>query len=510
MLPVRCPGALLTVVIGAVHHTAHESAVESEEHATLMEHPGGAPAGTTADPRRWRALTVCLVAGFMSLLDVSIVNIALPTIRSSLSADESDLQWIVSGYALTFGLVLVPAGRFGDARGRRNAFILGVSMFTLASAAAGAAPNPNFLVLARLIQGLGAGVMNPQISGLIQQLFRGAERGKAFGLLGSTIGLSTAVGPLLGGTIIQVAGTEEGWRWVFYVNLPIGALAIALALRFVPPHTPAHVRERLDPVGVLMLGVGVACLLLPLVEERQWQTPTKWLLLPAGLVVLSVFVAWERHYGRTGEPVVDIALFRRRSYALGALIGFVYFAGFTAIFFIYTIYLQSGLRYSPLAAGLATSPFAIGSAVSAWLGGRVVTRVGRPLVVGGLLLVVAGVIGSAVAIYVVPGASAGWATALPLLVAGVGSGLVISPNITLTLVEVPVRRAGSAGGVLQTGQRIGTAAGIALVGAVFFAQVASTQDYALAYLRGLLVVLAFVLVSLAAAVADVLISRRHG
>src|SRR5690606_35480931 len=186
----------------------------------------------------------------MSLLDVSIVNVALPTIRTSLGASESDLQWIVSGYALTFGLVLVPAGRFGDARGRRDVFVLGVGLFTLASAAAGLAPSAGLLITARLLQGIGAGIMHPQISGLIQQLFRGAERGRAFGWLGTTIGISTAVGPLLGGILIQLAGSPEGWRWIFFVNLPIGLLAIGLAFRVIPGYLRrAARRESRSPGG---------------------------------------------------------------------------------------------------------------------------------------------------------------------------------------------------------------------------------------------------------------------
>ena len=170
------------------------------------------------DPRRWRGLAVCLVSGFMTLLDVSIVNVALPSIRAGLHASVSDLQWVLSGYALMFGLFLVPAGRLGDARGRRTVFLAGLSLFTLASALAGLSPGPGWLAGARLLQGAAGGLLNPQVAGFIQQLFRGAERGRAFGLLGATIGLSTAVGPLLGGAIIGVAGSPEGWRWVFYVN----------------------------------------------------------------------------------------------------------------------------------------------------------------------------------------------------------------------------------------------------------------------------------------------------
>src|SRR3954468_6651497 len=166
---------------------------------------------TDAPPvNRWRALSVALVAGFMTLLDVSIVNVALPSIRDDLGLSPGGLQWVLSGYALTFGLLLVPAGRFGDARGGRNVFIAGLSVFTLASAAAGLATGAGWLIAARLVQGAAAGVVNPQVSGLIQQLFEPKERGRPFGLLGATIGISTAIGPLLGGVLIAVIGAEQG------------------------------------------------------------------------------------------------------------------------------------------------------------------------------------------------------------------------------------------------------------------------------------------------------------
>ncbi len=192
---------------------------------------------SSAAPNRWKALAICLVGGFMVLLDVSIVNVALPSIRTGLSASSSDLQWVVSGYALTFGLVLVPAGRLGDVRGRRTVFVVGVGLFTLASAACGAAQSSTWLVIARLIQGLAGGLVTPQISATIQQLFRGEERGKAFGLFGSVVGLSTAIGPLVGGLLIQVVGVGDGWRWVFFVNLPIGLIAMPFAWRLLPGPT---------------------------------------------------------------------------------------------------------------------------------------------------------------------------------------------------------------------------------------------------------------------------------
>jgi EmrB/QacA subfamily drug resistance transporter len=450
-------------------------------------------------------MSVALVAGFMALLDVSIVNVALPSIRQDLQLSSSELQWVLSGYALTFGLLLVPAGRFGDARGRRTAFIAGLAVFTLASAGAGLATSATWLVLARLIQGAAAGVFNPQISGLIQQLFEPRERGRPFGLLGATIGISTAVGPLLGGLLIQVFGAEQGWRWIFYINVPIGLVAIVLGLKWIPGR-PAEEkkRESLDPVGVVLLGIGVILLLLPLVQEREWHGQAKWLLVAAALVVLSGFVAWERHFGRRQTSLVDLSLFKTRSYGLGALIGLLYFGGFTSIFFTFTLLLQSGLHYSALEAGLAVTPFALGSAAASAIGGRVVNRFGRPLVAIGLILVIGGLAATDVVVD-----RGGWATAIPLLIAGVGSGLVISPNQTLTLAEVPVRRAGSAGAVLQTGQRIGTAVGIAAVGAVFFNRLAHHGgDWVPAFRTSLWVTIAFVAVALAAALADVLKDRK--
>jgi EmrB/QacA subfamily drug resistance transporter len=457
---------------------------------------------------RWRALAVCLTASFMTLLDVSIVNVALPSIRTGIGASQSGLQWVLSGYALTFGLALVPAGRLGDVRGRRSVFMVGLTAFTVASSLAGAAQSEAWLVAARLVQGVAGGILVPQVSGFIQQMFRGAERGRAFGLLGATIGVSTAVGPLLGGLLIQLFGTHEGWRWVFYVNLPIGLVLLPLAYRLLPGRQQqdgrAGARSDLDPVGVALLGAGTVLLLLPFVQEREWPGAQKWLLLPLALAVLGGFVAWERHYGHRHDPLVDLALFRRRSYGLGASLSLLYFAGFTSIFFVMTLYLQNGMGYSALEAGASITPFALGSGAAAAIGGRVVTRIGRPLVAVGLVMVVVGLLGTVLAVHQDTGRSVGLVTALPLLFAGVGSGLVISPNQTLTLSEVPVERAGSAGGILQTGQRIGSAAGIAAVGSVFFSKAGGARpDWSSALEAGLITSTALAALALVVALVDV-------
>lgn len=463
------------------------------------------------DPRRWKALSVCLVGGFMVLLDVSIVNVALPSIRDGLQASESELQWVVSGYALTFGLLLVPAGRVGDVRGRRTMFVIALALFSLASLACGLAPTSQTLVIARLVQGLAGGLLTPQISAVIQQLFRGRERGTAFGLFGTVVGVSTAVGPLLGGALIALFGPDHGWRWVFFINLPIGLAAIPLAWRLLPKPDPSQrQRHDYDPVGVLLLGAGIVALLLPLVQERQWPGSAKWLLIPVAVLLLGVFVAWETRYSRRGkEPLVDLVLFRLRSWSFGAAMITLFFAGFTPLFFVFTLYLQTGLGYSALEAGLAITPFAIGSAAAAAIGGRVVHRFGRILVAAGLLLVVVGFVGTVGAVSLVPERGTGWATLVPLLIGGLGTGLVISPNQALTLSEVPVERAGTAGGLLQVGQRIGAAVGIAAVASVFFARAAATRgDFASAFDHGMLVATGFVVAALLVAVVDVLVDRR--
>ncbi|WP_317441916.1 MFS transporter [Streptomyces collinus] len=461
------------------------------------------------DDRRWKALAVCLTAGFISLLDTSIVNVALPSMERGLGASEAAQSWVVSGYALTFGLALVPAGRLGDMHGRRQAFLLGLAVFTLASAACGLAPGPSWLVVFRLIQGTAAGMVAPQTSGLIQQMFQGAERAKAFGLLGSVIGVSTAVGPLAGGLLIDAVGTDDGWRWVFFVNLPIGVAAFAAGLRLLPRFpVPTAKRETFDLFGVLLLGSGVLALMLPLVQEQQWTGREKWALFPVAALLLAAFWGWERRQGRLGRaPLVDLGLFSLRSFTLGALISLTYFAGFTTVFFVYTLFLQNTVGYSALAAGLAVLPFAAASAVGAAAGGRLVVRYGRKLVVIGLSGVALGLLGVIVAVELVPGRGVGWATALPMLIGGIGSGLTVSPNTTLTLTRVPVRRAGAAGGVLQTGQRVGSAAGIAVVGSVYFAHLANHNRSTTAIQLGLLTAVGLILIALVLAVAD--LRERH-
>jgi EmrB/QacA subfamily drug resistance transporter len=466
-----------------------------------------------ADPKRWRALAVTQVAGFMSLLDVSIVNVALPSIQRGLGASAETAQWVVSGYALTFGLALVPAGRLGDTLGRRRMFLIALTAFVVTSALSGAAPTAELLIVARLLQGVAGGMLVPQNSGLIQDLFRGAERGRAFGILGATIGLSTAAGPVAGGLVLALLSGPDGWRGVFYVNVPIGLVALALAMRFVPATSGDRSRGAdLDLIGSLLLGGGVLALLFPVVQAQNGGLGRLWWLFVLAGLLLAAFARWELVTARRGRsPLLDPGLIRTSGYASGLGIGMVYFIGFTGVWLVFALFFQNGLGYSPLRSGLAVSPFALGVAGSAVVAGRLVARLGRWLTVSGLAVVTLGLCAAALVLRHVHGDAAALAIAAPLLVGGIGGGMVTSPNITLTLEAVPVRMAGAAGGALQTAQRVGSAIGTALLALVFYRMLGRTgRDYPAAISDALLCAAGVMVVALLLAITELLRRRSRG
>ncbi len=460
------------------------------------------------DPRRWRILAVTLTIGFMTLLDVTIVNVALPSIRQGLDASAAQVQWIVSGYALTFGLTLVAGGRLGDAYGRRRMMLIGLTGFIVSSAGVGLAPNEWWVVTARLVQGFAAGLLTPQNSGLIQQLFRGPERGRAFGFFGLTVSVSAALGPVLGGLIISLLGEEHGWRAIFLVNVPIGLVALVFVARLVPGRARRDDGEReprLDLPGAALLGGGVLCVLLPLVAVMDGPSPTLGLLVLAPVLFVA-FIRWERRVvARGGAPLLDVALLSRApGYRSGIALGTLYFTGFTGVFLVLSVYLQDGLGRSPLATGLMLTPFAVGSALTATPAGRWVSVIGRKVTVIAIAVVMAGL---ATVALVVPGHAADgmWPLlVVPLLVAGLGGGGVVSPNFTLTLADVPPRMGGAAGGALQTGQRIGSALGAALLMSAYQLTLSKTDDTAPA----LMVALGTALVVMAAALVLALFDLR--
>ena len=309
-------------------------------------------------------------------------------------------------------------------------FLFGLFLFTGGSLLCALSPTAGWLVAARLFQGVAGGLLNPQIIAMIQQLFRGSERGKAFGLYGGTVAVATAIGPLAGGLLIEAGG----WRWMFMINVPIGVLGMLLGVLMVPK-IPLRRRGRgMDLVGVVLLGGGITSIMLPLIEQEEGGSAVHWWLLGLAAGLLAAFVVWERWWKARGfDPLVDLSLLRTPSFGVSGIVGLTYFAGYPGVLFILSLYLQQGRAYSALAAGATGMPFAVGSAISATLSGRAVYRVGRLMVVAGVMAVLAGLITTAVIIQYDAGGAVWEKVLVPLLVAGFGSGLVIGPNQTLAL-----------------------------------------------------------------------------
>ena len=470
-----------------------------------------------ASGQKW-LLPTLLIPAFVSLLAVSSVNVILTSVSHSLEAGSSGLQLVISGYALVFGILLVPAGRAGDVLGRGRLFAVGMFIFGVGSLASGLAPNIVSLNLARLVMGVGSGLLNPQVTGMIQQYYTGEARGRAFGLFGGVIGVSVAVGPVLSGGLIGWLGADWGWRVSFLINVPFALAGVWAARRYLPasawrrrtadgePSRPAGAETNragmdLDPAGMLLLAAATLLVMIPFMNSSGggWI----WLLELLGIAVAGAWVAWERCYrARGGSPMVDLRLFTIPSFAYGCLAITVYFLGYTSVWIIVAQYIQDGLGASALASGVIGIPASLVGAVAAPLAGRRVIRVGRVIVLAGMLL---GIIGLLTTIGIIRmHAIAGWSPwwiALTLVALGVGQGIVVSPNQTLSLADVPLEYAGAAGGILQTGQRIGTSIGIAAITGITF-RTAGASGWGTAAQAGLLAAAVAIAVSAAVAIVD--------
>jgi EmrB/QacA subfamily drug resistance transporter len=430
-----------------------------------------APSPIAVSPRRAvLALTVLLAGMFMSLLDTTIVNVALPTIRENLSADESTLSWIISGYALAFGLALIPAGRIGDRFGHKWVFFTGLAIFTVASLACGLALDSTQLVIARVIQGLGGGIFFPPVTAFIQLMFPPMRRGFAFGIMGAVIGVASALGPIVGGLLIEAFGTETGWRWIFAVNLPIGVLALVAAVLLLPRGAEGKAASA-DLVGLVLLAGSIVAILVPLIQGQQEGWPLwTWISIAGGLIGFVLFAFWERRVAARGVvPLVPPHLFSHPSFTGGTILALVYFAAFTSIFFTISLLWQSGLGHSALESGLVSIPFAIGNIIGASQSDRIASKIGRGVLQLGTALVSVGLVALFLVLLAVPTTElTSWMLLGPLLVAGTGSGFFIAPNARFIVATVDRSEAGAASGVIGTAQRIGSAIGIAAIGSVLF------------------------------------------
>ncbi len=433
-----------------------------------------------ADPRRWLTLVVLLLAGFMNLLDVSIVNIAIPSIQRDLHASYADVQWALAGYTLAYALVLITGGRLGDTFGRKRLFLIGVAGFTIMSALCGAATGPGMLIGCRVAQGAMGAIMVPQVLAVIQVIFPPRERIKALAGFGVTAGLGTVSGPLLGGLLIQHNLFGLAWRPIFLINVPVGVIAFAASAVLVRESRAAN-PPRLDPAGVGLISAALLLLLYPLVEGRQLGWPL-WTYVSMVLCVpvLAAFVWYERRKGRGGSPLVPLSLFSDRAFSAGLGVAVTFFLGIASFALVLTLFLQLGLGFSPLHAGLTFLPFSAGVLVSSGAAARLAPRFGRGVTMAGALIIAAGMASLIATLQHDGAAVTTWDLVPGLVAAGLGLGAVIAPLADIVLAGVPHRDAGSASGVFNTGLQVGNSIGIAVIGVIFFGMLGAQSGAAAA------------------------------
>lgn len=442
---------------------------------TTLSSPAEPPRGPAAgaDRRRWFALAIVMTAAFMDLVDVTIVNIAIPSIQRDEGASFGQIQWITAGYALAFAAGLITGGRLGDIHGRKRLFLIGIGGFTIASALCGFAANPEMLVASRILQGGMAALMVPQVLSIVHATFPAHERGKVFGLFGAIVGLGAVSGPLLGALLTEwnLFGLE--WRPIFLINLPVGIAALILGRRFIS-ESKAPKALKLDLVGVALVTLGLLMLLYPLTRGRELGWPLwGYVSMGGALLVFAALVAYEkRKAARDGSPLVELSLFKVKSFAAGIAVQTVFGVGLGIFFLVWTLYMQVGLGWRPLRAGLTGVPFSI--AVSAAAGMSVqllVPRFGRKVLQAGALIMAVGVL-----LYIWESERYGlsiapWQMALPLVVMGAGMGFIVAPLTDAVLSGVPREHSGSASGLINTVQQMGNALGLGLVSVVFFGQI---------------------------------------
>lgn len=433
----------------------------------------------------WGALLVLLTGTFVTLLDFFIVNVAIPSIQVDLHAGPSAVQWMVAGFGLALAAGLIIGGRLGDLYGRRRLYAAGLGLFTLASAACGLAPDAGVLIAARVLQGVAAALLMPQVLAIINTIYTGTRRVRAFTAYGVAVGLGAVFGQLIGGLLIRADIAGLGWRSIFLINVPIGVAAVAASWRQVP-ESRAATGARLDLIGAALVTTGLIAIVYPLVAAK----PAGWCAL--ALPPLAVFAVYQRRLtARGGAPLVNAGLFTARSYTVGVLVSLAFQLTMASFFLVLALYLQDGHGLSALASGLLFVPLGLGYLVTSMLSGRIAARIGRQTLAVGALLVGVGYGLLAVA----ADQPIGWL--LPgLAVAGVGMGFVIAPLPSIVMAGVAARHAAAASGVLSTAQQAGNALGVALIGNVFYRAVGAGYPHAFSLSLGALTALSIAVAGL--------------
>jgi EmrB/QacA subfamily drug resistance transporter len=432
----------------------------------------------SADPRRWIALAILLLASFMNLMDVTIVNVAIPSMQANLGADPSQIEWVVAAYVLAFALGLLPFGRLGDIVGRKRMFLIGVAGFTLGSLLCGVAPSIELLIAARALQGLAGAMMTPQVLSIAQVIFPPRERGLAFALFGLSAGLASVAGPVIGGGLIAGDFWGLDWRPIFLVNIPFGLLAViagaALIIK-VPPHPGL----RNDYLGIVLFALAILFLVFPLIEGRSYGWPWwAFAMIAASIVFAAAFFLWQKRRDAAGVPqLLPFALLTNPAFMLGSLMTVVFASGVPGFFLTFSIFLQSGFGLTPLQSGLTGLPFSIGVVLASLTSGRLGNRyLPQRFAVGALLLA----IGMAYTRWTIGETHDHIdqiAFIAPMLIAGLGLGVAFASLFQMILAGVPHKDAGSASGALQAFQQVGGALGVALAGEIFFTWLDHGQEW---------------------------------
>lgn len=440
--------------------------VQANQRATIP--PADQPVG---DPQRWLALPILLIGAFLPVLDFNVVNLALPAIRQDLGASSTEIEFVISAYAATYAVFLITGGRLGDLFGRKRLFMIGVAGFTLTSLLCGIAWSPTVLIAGRILQGLTATAMAPQVLASIRVLFPAAEQARALAFYGATFGLANICGQVLGGVLISTHPFGLAWQAIFLINLPIGLIAL-FGSSVVLRDLRAEHAQKLDLGGVGLLSLTLALLVYPLVEGREAGWPA-WMIamLVACPIVLMAFVRFEARLStRGGDPLVALSLFRNSGFVAGLIMALAFYMQ-SSFYLTFAVYLQSGLRKSPIEAGIATLPFAVGYFVSSLFSSTVMQRLGIRALTLGFALEILGFGAVLLAVDQVlshelePG----------LVVAGLGFGIVMPSVIKAVLGGVDQRHAGLASGLVISTLQIGAALGVAIIGGVFYHALGTEQ-----------------------------------
>jgi len=423
----------------------------------------------TPDQRRWQILAVLLAAMFMAQFDLYVVNVAVPLLQRDLHAGQGGLELIVAGYAFTYASGLITGGRLGDLFGHRRLFLSGMLAFTAASLLCGLAQSPGELVWARLLQGLTAAAMVPQVLALITAVFPAAERPRALSWFGVTVGVGAVAGQVLGGALLEINVLGLGWRVIFLVNVLVGTVTVVLARRLLP-ESSAAARPKLDPLGAVGLSGSLALVLVPLALGRSAGWPVwTWVSLAAAIPVMAAALRWERTLQRRGgQPLLDLRLFKDEAFSWGLVVNGGAFASFFSFLFTLSLLLQSGLGLTPLQAGFTFAPLGVAFALASITGKRLVARHGTRVISLGVALAALGLLSVLIVLRASGGATSAPRLIAPMILVGLGNGLAVPALIGTVLAGVRTKQAGAAAGVLTTSQQFASAVGIAGLGSVFF------------------------------------------